>query len=70
MLRIASAVVILSFAFAGPALAVSAAVRAACRGDAYRLCAPVIRDEAKRHACMHEHAAQLSQGCIAAIRKG
>jgi hypothetical protein len=45
-------------------------VRDARRGDAYRLCSSVIHDEAKRHACMQAHAAQLSKGCIAAIRKG
>ena len=70
MIRIASFAMILCFALPNSALAVSASVSAACRGDAYRFCAPVIRDEAKRHACMHAHAAQLSQGCIAAIRKG
>jgi hypothetical protein len=68
MIRIASLAIILCFAVSDPALAVSAAVSAACRGDAYRLCSSVIRDEAKRHACMHDHASQLSKGCIAAIR--
>jgi hypothetical protein len=68
MIRIASVAMILCFALSGPALAASAAVSAACRGDAYRLCAPVIHDEAKRHACMRAHAAQLSAGCIAAVR--
>jgi hypothetical protein len=68
MIRIASVVVCLCIASSGPAFAVSAAVSAACRGDAYRLCGPVVHDEAKRHACMHAHAAQLSAGCLAAIR--
>jgi len=68
MIRLASAAAMICFALSGPALAVSAAVTAACRGDAHRLCGAVISDEAKRHACMHAHAAQLSKGCIAAIR--
>jgi hypothetical protein len=68
MIRIVLLAVILCAAVSDPALAVSAAVSAACQGDAYRLCSSVIRDEAKRHACMHAHAAQLSAGCIAAIR--
>jgi hypothetical protein len=68
MIRLASVVAILCFALSGPALAASAAVTAACRGDAYRLCGPVIHDEAKRHACMHEHAAQLSAACLTAVR--
>jgi hypothetical protein len=53
MLRIGSAVVILSFAFAGPALAVSAAVSAACRGDANRLCPQLFATRLSVHACHH-----------------
>jgi hypothetical protein len=60
----------LSLAAIQSAPAATAAVRAACTGDAQRLCSSVIHDAAKRHACMHAHAAQLSKGCIAAIRKG
>jgi hypothetical protein len=63
-------VFVLSLVAIQPAPAATAAVRAACTGDAQRLCSSVIRDAAKRHACMHAHAAQLSKGCIAAIRKG
>jgi hypothetical protein len=66
----AAAMVVFPLSLAAIQPAATAAVRAACRGDAYRLCSSVIHDEAKRHACMHAHAAQLSQGCIAAIRKG
>ena len=68
MIRIVVLAVILCVAVSDPARAVSAAVSAACRDDAFRLCSSVIRDEAKRHACMRDHAAQLSPGCIAAIR--
>ena len=53
----------------GPAGAASVAVRAACKEDAIRLCGSVVLNSSKRHACMHAHAAQLSKGCIAAIRK-
>jgi hypothetical protein len=52
----------------------SPAVRAACSGDARRLCGAVIRDAEKRRACMVRHAAQLSAGCKTAVanqrRKG
>ena len=44
-------------------------VRAACTGDAKRLCAAVIRNTPKRQACMREHGAELSAGCKAAIAK-
>ena len=60
----------LSLADIQPAPAATAAVRAACTGDAKRLCAAVIHDAAKRHACMSAHASQLSKGCIAAIHAG
>lgn len=69
MMRAASVGILLSIALSGPAVATSAAVRAACTGDAQRLCESVIHDAKKRHACMHAHATQLSKGCIAAIRK-
>ena len=68
MIRIASFAVSLSLILFSPALAATAAVRAACTSDAERLCGPVIHDAAKRHACMHAHAAQLSKRCVAAIR--
>ena len=41
------------------------AVRAACSGDAQRLCAGVPGKQ--RQACMKEHRAELSAGCKAAI---
>jgi hypothetical protein len=44
-------------------------VRAACHGDAKRLCAAVIENPEKRRACMREHHAELSAGCKAAIAK-
>lgn len=68
MIKTASLAMVLCIALSGPALAVSAAVSAACRADAYKFCSSVIRDAAKRHACMHAHAAQLSPRCIAAVK--
>jgi hypothetical protein len=44
-------------------------VRAACIGDAKRLCASVLRNTPKRQACMREHRAELSAGCKAAVAK-
>jgi hypothetical protein len=44
-------------------------VRAACVGDARRLCASVLRNTLKRQACMREHRAELSAGCKAALAK-
>jgi len=44
-------------------------VRAACTGDAKRLCAAVLRNTPKRQACMREHRAELSAGCKAAVAK-
>jgi hypothetical protein len=68
MLRVASAVLFLcAVTTAQEASAASAAVKAACRDDAMRLCMPVIRDEAKRRDCMRAHAADLSDACKAAI---
>lgn len=49
--------------YAGP----DNAVRTACRGDAIKFCSAVIRDSGKRRACMSEHRAELSPGCIAAL---
>jgi hypothetical protein len=43
------------------------AVRAACSGDAQRLCAAVLGDPKAQPACMREHRAELSAGCKAAI---
>ena len=43
------------------------AAQVACRDDAYKFCAGVIRDVAKRRACMGQHLSQLSPGCRAAI---
>jgi acyl-CoA thioesterase-1 len=39
----------------------------ACAADARRLCADVLGDAARRHACMREHRADLSKDCRAAI---
>jgi hypothetical protein len=68
--RVIAVLILVGFSIsaAGTADAVTAAVRAACRGDAIRLCSSVIHDEEKRHACMRDHAAQLSADCIAAMR--
>jgi acyl-CoA thioesterase I len=45
------------------------AVRDACMADARRLCAAVLGDDARRHECMHEHRAELSHDCLAAIAR-
>jgi acyl-CoA thioesterase I len=39
----------------------------ACEADAHRLCADTLGDDARRHACMHAHRAELSKDCLAAI---
>ncbi|MGD0960495.1 MAG: GDSL-type esterase/lipase family protein [Methylomonas sp.] len=52
-----------------PAQTVSEDVRNACRADARRLCADVLGDDDKRHACMHEHKADLSKDCLTAIAR-
>jgi hypothetical protein len=44
-------------------------VRAACVGDAKRLCAAVYENTQKRQACMREHRAELSAACKAAIKR-
>jgi acyl-CoA thioesterase I len=41
--------------------------RKACYADAKRLCASVLGDDDKRHACMQEHRSELSQDCRRAI---
>ncbi len=41
--------------------------RKACYADAKRLCADVLGDDDKRHACMQEHRSELSQNCRRAI---
>jgi len=43
------------------------AVRHACVADARRLCAKVLGDDEKRHACMQEHRSELSKDCLHAI---
>jgi hypothetical protein len=70
MLRVAVVALIFMIADSSPGLAVSAAVRSACRDDAHRLCEPVIRDAAKRRACMRAHLGELSQKCVEALHKG
>ena len=44
-------------------------VRAACTDQARKFCAAVIRDTAKRQACMRKHHDELSADCKAAIAK-
>jgi hypothetical protein len=41
-----------------------------CIEDARRLCSNVLEDTDKRRACMRAHRAQLSQECIAAVKRG
>jgi acyl-CoA thioesterase-1 len=43
------------------------AVKRACYADAKRLCADVLGDDEKRHACMQAHRAELSKDCLHAI---
>ena len=45
----------------------NAAVRAACAGDAKRLCGDVYNNPAARQACMQDHRAEWSDGCKAAV---
>jgi acyl-CoA thioesterase-1 len=52
-----------------PVPAITDDVRSACRADAIRLCPTVLGDEAQRHACMHEHRAELSSDCLKAIAR-
>jgi acyl-CoA thioesterase-1 len=54
---------------APPSSPTSADLRAACGADARRLCSDVLRDDDKRRACMHDHRAELSKDCLAAIAK-
>jgi hypothetical protein len=68
MMRMTSLLLVFSIAGAGPAIAVSQAVREACTPDAKRLCGAVIHDTAKRQACMRAHVTQLSKACIEALR--
>jgi hypothetical protein len=67
--RIASFALAVTVGAGGSARAVTTTVRNACRADAMRLCHSVIHDEAKRHACMQAHKAQLSKACIDAVVK-
>jgi hypothetical protein len=66
----ASAVMMFAMGVTGgaSAKATSAAVRAACTGDAHKLCQSVISNTPKRQACMRAHSSQLSKGCIAALK--
>jgi len=60
----------LSFALLGPTAvyaAPSAAVRAACHGDAMKFCSAVVSDDEARRACMKNHAAELSAACREAV---
>jgi acyl-CoA thioesterase I len=51
----------------GPPSGPPETVRDACVADARRLCAAVIQDNEKRHACMRAHRAELSSDCRRAI---
>jgi hypothetical protein len=54
-----SAVISLNNSYAAP--------RPACLNDAKKLCASVIHDDEARRRCMRGHAAELSEGCKAAV---
>jgi acyl-CoA thioesterase-1 len=51
----------------GPPPETPESVRRACAADARRLCAKVLGDDEKRHACMQEHRSELSLDCRRAI---
>jgi acyl-CoA thioesterase-1 len=51
----------------GPPTGTPETVRQACHADAKRLCAKVLGDDEKRHACMQEHRSELSKDCLHAI---
>ena len=58
-------------ATAAPALAEgTAAQRAACTGDAFRLCASEIPNVAGITACLHRERASLSAGCRTVVDAG
>jgi hypothetical protein len=48
----------------------SATQRAACGGDAQRLCASSMADPSKLTACMRSNASKVSAGCRAAMGGG
>jgi acyl-CoA thioesterase-1 len=51
----------------GPPPETPQSVKEACKADAHRLCADVLGDDEKRHACMVAHRSQLSKDCLQAI---
>jgi acyl-CoA thioesterase-1 len=51
----------------GPPTGTAESVKQACYADAKRLCAKVLGDDEKRHACMQEHRSELSKDCLHAI---
>lgn len=51
----------------GPPTGTLETVKKACYADAKRLCADVLTDDEKRHACMQEHRSELSKDCLHAI---
>ena len=66
--RVALLSAILVPAFASQTVAApSEAVRAACSGDAQRLCTGDLGNPEARRACMAAHSAELSAACKAAI---
>jgi hypothetical protein len=48
----------------------SAAQRAACQGDAQRLCAQSLADPGQLTACMQRNASKVSKGCRTAMGAG
>jgi hypothetical protein len=48
----------------------SAVQRAACQGDAQRLCAQSLADPGQLTACMQRNASKVSKGCRAAMGGG
>jgi len=54
----------------GPAAAFTAAQKAACGGDAQRLCASSMSGPQKLTACMQSNQSKVSSGCRAAMGGG
>lgn len=52
-----------------PSFAWSSETKNKCTGDAFRLCATSIGDDAATEACMQKKSASLSAGCKSAVEK-
>lgn len=59
---------VIAFALGMSGIPVMASDQHECHDDAFRLCAAVIPDEGKIHACLVHYAKQLSPRCRAIIQ--